>query len=162
MAQDKRGQIPEPQVEDGLDELTSTEPGEDFVAGPTSRNSVGDAKRAAAKATGLMGASRKLDPDLDIKQVNNGRVKSGSSAGIHSFADVAQDDSAGDVSLTLSNAEVAGILPTTVLKSPALRPEFREGDPAPLAMKGGAETRRRVPAPGTMVDVPKGKLVRKV
>jgi hypothetical protein len=89
-------------------------------------------------------------------------VKSGSSAGIHSFADVAQDDSAGDVSLTLSNAEVAGILPTTVLKSPALRPEFREGDPAPLAMKGGAETRRRVPAPGTMVDVPKGKLVRKV
>ena len=161
MAHDKRGQILEPQIEEGLDELTNTEPGEDVVAGPTSRNTVGDAKRAAAKASGLMGASRKLDPDLDIKQVNNGRVRSGSSAGIHSFAEVPSEDGAG-VSLTLSNAEVAGILPTTVLKSPAVRPEFREGDPAPLVMKGGAETRRRVPAPGTMVDVAKGKLVRKV
>ena len=47
MAHDKRGQILEPQIEDGLDELTNTEPGEDFAAGPTSRNTVGDAKRAA-------------------------------------------------------------------------------------------------------------------
>ena len=108
-----------------------------------------------------MGASRKLDPELDIRLVNNGRIRSGSSAGIHSFADVPSGDRVGDVSLTLSNAEVAGIVPTTVLKSPAQRPEFRDGDPAPVAMKGGAETRRRVPAPGTMVDVPKGKLVRK-
>ncbi len=161
MAEDKRGLIPEPQIEDGLDELVNADAGEDFVAGPTTRNSVGDVKRAAAKATGLMGASRKLDPELDIRHVDDGRVKSGSSAGIHSFAEVASGESDGDVSLTLSNAEVAGIMPTTVLKSPAKRPELREGDPAPVAMEGGAESRRRVPAPGTMVDVPKGKLVRK-
>jgi hypothetical protein len=161
MAEDKRGQIPEPQIEDGLDELTNADVGEAFIAGPTSRNSIGDAKRAAAKATGLMGASRKLDPELDIRHADNGRVKSGSSAGIHSFAEVTSSDQTGDVSMTLTNEEVAGIVPTTVLKSPAMRPEFAEGDPKPLAMEGGAESRRRVPAPGTMVDVPKGKLVRK-
>ncbi|WP_210493508.1 hypothetical protein [Microvirga antarctica] len=160
MAQDKRGQIPEPQIEDGLDELTNVGVGEDGLAESTTRNSVGDAKRAAAKATGLMGASRKLDPDLDIRHADGGRVKSGSGAGIHSFSEVPADDSAEPVSLTLSNEEVAAIRPTTVLKSPALRPEFTQNDPKPMVMKGGAESRRRVPAPGTMVDVPKGKLLR--
>jgi hypothetical protein len=158
MAQDKRGQIPEPQIEDGLEELANAGAGDDFVAGPTSRNSIGDAKRAAAKATGMMGASVKLDPDLDISHATDGRIRSGSSAGIHSFAEV-PSEGAEAVSLTLSNEEIAAIVPTTVMKSPALRPEFTEADPRPMAMKGGAESRRRVPAPGTMVDVPKGKLL---
>lgn len=162
MAHDKRGQIREPQIDDDIDDLTNAAAGEDFVTEPTSRNTVGDAKRAAAKATGLMGASRKLDPELDMSHASNGRVKSGSTAGIHSFAEVPSRGSADDVSLTLSNAEVAGILPTTILKSPASRPEFTDADPKPLTMKGGAESRRRVPAPGTMVDVSKGKLIRKV
>ena len=107
-----------------------------------------------------MGASRKLDPELDIRHANDGRVRSGSSAGIHSFDEVPSEDGAG-VSLTLSNAEVAGILPTTVLKSPAVRPEFREGDPAPLVMKGGAETPASCACAGHHGGCCQGKLVRK-
>ena len=38
MARDKRGQTPEPTVDDGLDDMTDPGTGESFVAGPTSRN----------------------------------------------------------------------------------------------------------------------------
>jgi hypothetical protein len=160
MAHDKRGRNPEPQIKDGFDELSNPLAGEEFVAGPTSRNSIGDAKRAAAKAAGLMGASKKIDPGRDISHAANGRVRSGSGAGVHGFSEVAPEDGADATNLTLSNEQVAGIVPTTILKSPAKRPEFANGDPQPKAMKGGAESRHRVPAPGTMVDVPKGKLLR--
>src|SRR4051794_23583308 len=95
MARDKRGQTPEPTVDDGLDDMTDPGNGDNFVAGPTSRNEVGNTKRAAAKATGNMSASKKIDPDLTMEGVDGDRPKSGSKAAIHSFKDVdAQDGEA--------------------------------------------------------------------
>ncbi|MGO4388028.1 hypothetical protein AB4Y85_10855 [Microvirga sp. 2YAF29] len=120
MARDKRGSSPEPDVDEVLNELTQEETGDDFIAGPTQRNDVGNTKRAAAKATGLMGASKKLDPDLDIDHVDDGRITSGSKAGIRSFNQVpeSEDDDAG---FQLSNDEIAEGVNTTAQKSPATR-----------------------------------------
>lgn len=162
MAQDKRGRPPEPDVDEVLNELELEEGGDDFVAGPTQRNEVGNTKRAAAKATGIMGASKKLDPELDIDHVDDGRVTSGSNAGIRSFKEVPPEKGAADARLTISNKEIAETTTVTAKKSPAPRPARTEGtasDTKP-AMSGGALTRKRVPAPGNAVDVPKGTLVR--
>lgn len=159
MARDKRGNPPEPPVDEVMNELVQEEGGDDFVAGPTQRNDVGNTKRAAAKATGVMGASKKLDPDLDIDHVDDGRVTSGSGAGIHSFKDVPdqEDDDAG---FRMSNEEIAEGVATTANKSPAPRSAQTNGDMGPSGMSGGATSRKRVPAPGNAVDVPKGTLVR--
>jgi hypothetical protein len=162
MAQDKRGRPPKPDVDEVLNELEMEEGGEDFVAGPTQRNEVGNTKRAAAKATGIMGASKKLDPELDIGHVDDGRVTSGSSAGIRSFSEVPPEKGADDARLTISNREIAETTTSTAKKSPARRSARTEGtgsDTKP-AMSGGALSRKRVPAPGNAVDVPKGTLVR--
>src|SRR5215218_744307 len=100
MAQDKRGRPPEPPVDEVLNEVAQEETGDDFVAGPTQRNDVGNTKRAAAKATGVMGASKKLDPDLDIGHVDDNRVTSGStgmSGGAASRARVPAPGNAVDV-----------------------------------------------------------------
>jgi hypothetical protein len=164
MAQDKRGRSPEPDVDEVLDELAMEEGGDDFVAGPTSRNEVGNTKRAAAKATGIMGASKKLDPELDIDRIDEGRVKSGSSAGIRSFQEVPPEKGVNDVRMTLSNEEIAESVTTTAKRSPARREaqgEDATGPEARQAMNGGALSRKRVPAPGNAVEVPKGMLVRK-
>jgi hypothetical protein len=160
MAQDKRGRPPEPDVDEVLNEVQAEETGDDFVAGPTARNDIGNTKRAAAKATGVMGASKKLDPELDMDRMDDGRVKSGSNAGIHSFKEVPPEDGANDTRLTLSNAEIAEGVATTANKSPAQRPARTEGATGPAGMSGGATSRKRVPAPGNAVDVPKGTLVR--
>jgi hypothetical protein len=160
MAQDKRGRPPEPPVDEVLNEVAQEETGDDFVAGPTQRNDVGNTKRAAAKATGVMGASKKLDPDLDIDHVGDNRVKSGSKAGLHSFKEVPEeeDDAAG---FQMSNEEIAESVNTTANKSPAPRPTRTEATTGNgSSMSGGATSRARVPAPGTAVDVPKGTLVR--
>ena len=50
MARDKRGQPTEPDVDEVMNELSQQETGEDFIAGPTQRNDVGNAKRAAETA----------------------------------------------------------------------------------------------------------------
>jgi hypothetical protein len=159
MARDKRGNLPEPPVDEVLNELAQDEGGGNFVAGPTQRNSVGNTKRAAAKATGMMGASKKLDPDLDIDHVDDGRVASGSKAGIRSFKEVPEeeDDEAG---FQLSNEEIAEGVTTTANKSPAPRSAQTDSEGGPSGMSGGAASRKRVPAPGNAVDVPKGTLVR--
>jgi len=156
MANDKRGHAPEPDVSEVLDEL-SVHDSTDFVAGPTARNDAGDTKRAAAKATGAMGASRKIDPDLMVDP-NGDRVKSGSSAGIHGFHDLPEDGSE-PVRMSLSNEEVAESVPTTARKSPA-HAAPRTDAVADSSASGSVRDRRRVPAPGTVVDVPKGVLVR--
>lgn len=159
MARDKRGNPPEPPVDEVLNEVVQEEGGDDFIAGPTQRNDVGNTKRAAAKATGVMGASKKMDPDLDIDHVDDGRVTSGSNAGIRSFKEVPdqEDDDAG---FTMSNEEIAEGVSTTANKSPAPRSAQTEGETGPSGMSGGAASRKRVPAPGNAVDVPKGTLVR--
>lgn len=120
MADDKRGRIEEPTIEEGLDEVLNPQAKDTFVAGPTSRNSAGDTKRAAAKATGHMGASRKVDPDL-LVDPEGGRVRSGSQAGIHTFHEV-DGNGAAPVHITLSNAEIAESAQTTALKSPPQYP----------------------------------------
>ena len=160
MARDKRGQPTEPDVDEVMNELAQQETGEDFIAGPTQRNDVGNAKRAAAKATGAMGASKKLDPDLDIDHVDDNRVTSGSKAGLRSFKDVPPEKGASDAGFELSNKEIAESVNTTAAKSPAPRGAQTEGSTGPTGMSGGAASRARVPAPGTAVDVPKGTLVR--
>jgi hypothetical protein len=159
MAQDKRGRPPEPSVDAVMNEVVQEEGGDEFVAGPTQRNDVGNTKRAAAKATGVMGASKKLDPDLDIEHVDDGRVASGSNAGIRSFKEVPEeeDDEAG---FQMSNEEIAESVTTTAQKSPAPRSAQTDAGTGPSGMSGGATSRKRVPAPGNAVDVPKGTLVR--
>ena len=159
MARDKRGQPTEPDVDEVMNELVQEEAGDDFVAGPTQRNDVGNTKRAAAKATGVMGASKKLDPELDISHVDDNRVTSGSNAGLHSFKEVPEEED-DDAGFRLSNEEIAESVNTTANKSPAPRPARTEGSTGPTGMSGGAASRARVPAPGNAVDVPKGTLVR--
>jgi hypothetical protein len=165
MAQDKRGRQPEPDVDEVMNELIQQEGGEDFVAGPTQRNSVGNAKRAAAKASGVMGASKKLDPDLDIDRVDEGRVTSGSKAGIHSFKEVPPEKGAGDAGFERSNEEIAEGVTTTAQKSPAPRAARTEGETGfPHESRGAISPdpnhKQRVPAPGNAVDAPKGTFVR--
>ncbi len=121
MAHDKRGRPPEPDLDEAMNEASQTETGDDFVAGPTQRNEVGNTKRAAAKVTGAMGASKKRDPDLDIDHVDDNRVDSGSKAGIRSFKDVPPDKGAADAHFELSNEEIAEGVSTTAAKSPAPR-----------------------------------------
>lgn len=159
MARDKRGNPPEPPVDEVLNEVVQEEGGDSFVAGPTQRNDVGNTKRAAAKATGVMGASKKIDPDLDIDHVDDGHVTSGSNAGIRSFKDVPdqEDDDAG---FTMSNEEIAEGVSTTANKSPAPRSAQTGDETGPTGMSGGAASRKRVPAPGNAVGAPKGTLVR--
>jgi hypothetical protein len=160
MARSKLGHPPEPDVDEVMNQLVQEETGgDDFIAGPTQRNDVGDTKRAAAKATGVMGASKKLDPDLDISHVDDNRVKSGSNAGLHSFKEVPPEEDA-QAGFELSNEEIAESVNTTANKSPAPRPARTEGSTGPTGMSGGAASRARVPAPGNAVDVPKGTLVR--
>lgn len=157
MARDKRGHPPEPPVDEVLNELAA-EDTEGQAAGPTSRNSVGDTKRAAAKATGLMGATKKLDPDLKMENINQDRPKSGSKAGLHSFQEV-PPERAGELRVELSNAEIAESVATTAVKSPAARSAQTNGSTG--GQEGiGAGDRARVPAPGAAVTVPKGELVR--
>jgi hypothetical protein len=165
MARDKRGRFPEPDVEEVLDELAAEEGSAagEFIAGPTSRNDAGDTKRAAAKATGTMGASKKLDPDLAIDP-DGDRPKSGSKAGLHSFQDVPPEKGATELRRTRANAEIADEANTTARKAPAGRsPDTRASGQAETGGPANARTgppRQRVPAPGTVVSVPKGTLVR--
>ena len=158
MARDKRGHAPEPPVDEVLNELAAEDTaGQD--AGPTSRNSVGDTKRAAAKATGLMGATKKLDPDLKMEHMNEGRPKSGSKAGIHSFQEV-PPERAGEARLEMSNEEIAAGVATTAVKSPAQRSPQTDIPTHGGGPGIGPGDRARVPAPGAAVTVPKGELVR--
>jgi hypothetical protein len=165
MARDKRGRLPEPDPEEVLDELAAEEGGSEgeFIAGPTSRNEAGDTKRAAAKATGIMGASKKLDPDLAIDP-DGDRPKSGSKAGLHSFKEVPPEKGVTDLRRTRANAEIAEEANTTARKAPATR--SAQTDATPNVASGDRDDtrtgspRQRVPAPGNAVDVPKGTLVR--
>ena len=158
MAQDKRGRPPEPPVDEVLNELAA-EDSAGQAAGPTSRNAVGDTKRAAAKATGLMGATKKLDPDLKMDHINEDRPKSGSKAGLHSFKEV-PPEKAGEARLEVSNAEIAESVTTTAQKSPARRSPQTDTETGPDQGGIGPGERARVPAPGAAVTAPKGELVR--
>ena len=164
MARDKRGRLPEPDVEEVLDELAAEEGSAagEFIAGPTSRNDAGDTKRAAAKATGTMGASKKLDPDLAVDPEGD-RPKSGSKAGLHSFQEVPPEKGVPGLRRTRANAEIADEANTTARKAPAGGARRTDASRQETAERENARTgspRQRVPAPGNVVSVPKGTLVR--
>jgi hypothetical protein len=161
MARDKRGRLPEPDVDEVMNDMAADERG-DFVAGPTSRNEAGDTRRAAAKVTGVMGASKKIDPDLSVDPQGD-RPKSGSRAGLHSFQEVPPEKGA-EVRVTRSNAEIVDEANIAARKSPASRAARTEAptgfiDSDRNDTRAGSD-RQRVPAPGNRVSVPKGTLVR--
>ena len=161
MARDKRGRLPEPDVDEVMNEMAAEEGG-DFVAGPTSRNEAGDTKRAAAKVTGVMGASKKIDPDLAVDPEGD-RPKSGSKAGLHSFKEVPPEKGA-EVRVTRSNAEIVDEANIAARKAPAqpgIQPDLATGfDDAGRDDGPVREGRARMPAPGNRVSVPKGQLIR--
>ena len=161
MARDKRGRLPEPDVDEVMNELAAEEGG-DFVAGPTSRNEAGDTKRAAAKVTGVMGASKKIDPDLAVDPEGD-RPKSGSKAGLHSFKEVPPEKGA-EVHVTRSTAEIVDEANLAARQAPAGRAPREEGstgfDGSDRDDTRTGSDRQRVPAPGNRVSVPKGTLVR--
>jgi len=166
MARDKRGQVPEPSVDDALDDMSDAVAGNASIAGPTSRNDIGNTKRAAAKATGTMGASKKIDPDLKIPSVDtvsDGLKKSAGARRARRALDQGSDRADGaapeTVRKTISNAEIAEGVTTTARRSPAPRSAQTDAgfaaNPAanPVKRTGGA--RQRVPAPGNATSTTK-------
>jgi hypothetical protein len=142
---------------------------------PNSRMAKGDVKRAAAKAVGVMGLSKKHDPDLKMSTTRSTAAKSPArSDGVKKSAGARSADKALDkgsakapaegapVRVRRSNAEISEGLTATARRSPAPRSAEAASDasPTPNAQNkrtGGA--RQRVPAPGNAVTVPKGQLI---
>jgi hypothetical protein len=165
MARDKRKPFAQPTIDDGLEDLTAVDAGEDFIAGPTGRNDIGNTKRAAAKATGIMGASKKIDPDLKIPAVNaNGMKKSAGAPKAVKGLDKGSVKTGSANAHTLmrhtkTNAEIADSVTTTAKRSPA--PRSAQTDAATgfndldrRATRTGS-LRQRVPAPGSQTSVTK-------
>jgi hypothetical protein len=138
---------------------------------PNSRMAKGDVKRAAAKAVGVMGLSKKHDPDLKMSTAAKSPARSDGvkkSAGARS-ADKALDKGPANaraegapVRVRRSNAEISEGLTATARRSPAPRSAETASDASPTRSgqnkrTGGA--RQRVPAPGNAVTVPKGQLI---
>lgn len=141
---------------------------------PNSRMAKGDVKRAAAKAVGVMGLSKKHDPDLKMATTRSTAAKSPArsdgvkkSAGARSADQSLDKGSAkapadGSVRVRRSNAEISEGLTATARRSPAPRSAEAVSDASPTRTgqnkrTGGA--RQRVPAPGNAVTVPKGQLI---
>jgi hypothetical protein len=137
---------------------------------PNSRMAAGDVKRAAAKAVGVMGLSKKHDPDLKISRDAAKADGTKKSAGARSATRALDKGSArADGSeparrVTRSNAEITEGLTATARRSPAPRAAEAASDASPTVpanrqnkRTGGA--RQRVPAPGNVVTVPKGQLI---
>jgi hypothetical protein len=163
MARDKRGEIQEPDVDEVMNELIADDT-DAMVAGPTARNEAGDTKRAAAKVTGVMGASKKVDPDL-LVDPDGDRPKSGSKGAIHSFAEVPPEKGVTDHRVTRENAEIVDAANIAARKAPAERGAPDDGietgfDGEARDDRRVMEGRERMPAPGNRVSVPKGQLVR--
>lgn len=125
---------------------------------PNSRSAAADGRRAAEKGTGVMSLSRKLDPDV---KVSGARA---SESGVRSPVKPMKRSATATVRRTRSNAQIAESVPTTARRSPAPRSATTDAALAaesPQAKpKRAAGARRRVPAPGNVVSVPKGELVR--
>jgi hypothetical protein len=137
---------------------------------PNSRMAKGDVKRAAAKAVGVMGLSKKHDPDLKMTAAKSPARSDGvkKSAGARS-ADKALDKGSAKapaegapVRVRRSNAEISEGLTATARRSPAPRSAEAASDASPTPNSQNKRTggaRQRVPAPGNAVTVPKGQLI---
>ena len=142
---------------------------------PNSRMAVGDLKRAAAKAVGVMGQSKKHDPDLKISARRStaarspGRVDGTKKSAGAKPADKALDKGSANASeaaaprrVRKSNAEISEGLTTTARRSPARRTAQTAGEGSTTGKRTEKRTgggRQRVPAPGNVVSVPKGRLI---
>jgi hypothetical protein len=153
-------------------------PPEELDRAPDSRLTAGDLKRAAARAKGVMGASKKLDPSLKIAHARNGatgtaaadgsRKNRGGAAARKSLdkGSVKMSGPNADVRarVTKSNAEIAEGVTSTARKSPAPRAaratDADTGAAGPRTTnKRTGGTRQRAPAPGNVVTVPKREAV---
>jgi hypothetical protein len=153
-------------------------PAEELDRAPDSRLTAGDLKRAAAKATGVMGTSKKLDPSLKIPHARESAANSSAEAdGLKrsrgaSSATKALDQGSlrsgdgGDAAptrVTKSNAEIAEGVTSTARKSPAPAAAHADavtGAAGPRTMnKRTGATRQRAPAPGNVVSAPKREAI---
>jgi hypothetical protein len=154
-------------------------PPEELDRTPDSRLTAGDLKRAAAKAKGVMGASKKLDPSLRIAHTRDNAASSSAAADgtkqSRGGAAATRGLDQGSVKMpgpgdgvrtrvTKSNAEIAEGVTTTARKSPAPR-AARAADAAEAGVrsrdtnKRTGATRQRAPAPSNVVTVPKREAV---
>ena len=151
-------------------------PPEELDRRPDSRLTAGDLKRAAAKAKGVMGTSKKLDPSLKIAHTRDtgtsssadGAKKSRAAAAASKGWDHGSDKNPapGEASrrVTRSNAEIAEGDTSTARRSPAprtARTDTADGSgsrPRENNKRTGA-TRQRAPAPGNIVNVPKREAI---
>ena len=155
-------------------------PPEELDRAPGSRLTAGDLKRAAAKAKGVMGASKKLDPSLKIGHARDNAASSSAatdgSKKSRGAAAATKGFDRGSVKIpgpgadsvrtrvTKSNAEIAENVTSTARKSPAPRAaRAAEADgagqqPREINKRKGA-ARQRAPAPGNVVTVPKREAI---
>lgn len=172
MARDKRGQTPEPTTDDDPKDMSVVHSPEMAIHNPTSRSEIGNTKRAAAKATGIMGASKKVDPDLKIPSPQTDGLKKSRAADrpvksldkghLKRDPHMAEPE---NVRRTKSNAEIAEDTTVAAKRKPAPRSAQTGAptgfyDPPEKYQTRTGSARQRVPAPGNAVSRPKGTLVR--
>jgi hypothetical protein len=160
-----------------LDAVAGLLPAEELDRPADSRLTLGDIKRAAAKAKGVMGASNKLDPSLkNAKTRATGASSSAAADGMkrsrgagaareHLDKD-ANKRAAGDavaVRRTRSNAEIAENVTSTARRSPAPRGAAIDSaggsGGGKSADKRTGSLRQRAPAPGNITAVTKRESV---
>jgi hypothetical protein len=131
---------------------TSGRPDEPVEECPNSRSAKGDAKRAAAKATGVMSASHKTSlaeeieptPELDGRRPRS-RAQAGRSSEQGSDKVATDPPETETVRITRSNAEIAEGSTSTAFKSPAPRSARTEGSAASAKLGGKPTTTATTP-----------------
>ncbi|HEX2724689.1 MAG TPA: hypothetical protein VHN20_02595 [Beijerinckiaceae bacterium] len=138
-------------------------PPEELDRRPGSRLTAGDIKRAAARAKGAMGASKKLDPSLRIARTRAGppptdgmKKSRAAPAARRSLDKGSLKASAAEAPRRVrkSNAEIAEADTSTARRRPAPRPARTTVETRPVPKtrdKRTGGTRQRVPAPGNVV-----------
>ena len=162
-----------PAREDALLEnsaATGGHPDEPLELSPNSRTARAATKRAAARATGTMSLSKKVDPETKLSGPAGGdgtkrtaRAKRAEEALDKGSAQAAPDaPPTARVRRTKSNAEIAEGVTTTARRSPAPRSARTDagtaagtaGEPDRLNKRTGG-ARQRVPAPGNRTTTSK-------
>lgn len=147
-------------------------PPEELDRRPDSRLSAGDMKRAAARAKGVMGASRKLDPSLriarprEITPASGGMKKSRAAPAPRRSLDtkaLKSDAAYAPRRVRKSNAEIAEGDTSTARRRPApaaaRAPTISSRAAAKPMSKRTRAARQRVPAPGSVTSVTKREAV---
>ena len=147
-------------------------PPEELDRRPTSRLTAGDIKRAAARAKGVMGASKKLDPSLRIARARDTQPATAGMTKGRAAPETRRGPNKGSIKASSveaprrvrkSNAEIAEGDTSTARRHPA---PSAAGAPtvklraAPKTMgKRAGGARQRAPAPGNIVTKTKRELV---